>query len=198
MHKCTTLTSQYSCKIFSRKKSNRDTVQKQHTNNLNRSHPFYLLSIRSKKIDSSEFHEQIHDFELPIFWDFFWRAKRAGKHYQNLSPMTQILHAPFTCYHYVQKKFTALNYMNKFMTLICPFISLFFWRGKRAEKNYIIISPNAWILKKFTALNSISRFIPLTYQIIFAFFFCWGKWAGKQYKNMSSTNQILHTPFTCD
>jgi len=56
MHKCTTLTCQYSCKIFSRKKSNRDTVQKQHTNKLNRSRPFYLLSIRSKKIDSSEFH----------------------------------------------------------------------------------------------------------------------------------------------
>ena len=36
--------------------------------------------------------------------------------------------------------------MNKFMTLICPFISLFFWRGKRAGKNYIIILPKAWIL----------------------------------------------------
>ena len=37
--------------------------------------PFHLLSIRSKKIDCSEFHKQIHDFELPIHWDFFWRAK---------------------------------------------------------------------------------------------------------------------------
>ena len=209
MHKCTTLTCQYSCKIFSRKKSNRDTVQKQHTNKLNRSRPFYLLSIRSKKIDSSEFHKQIQDFELPTSWDFFWRAKKAGKHYQNVSLIPQILHAPFTCYHYILKKFTALNYTNKFMTLICPFISLFFWRGKRAGENYIIISPKAWILhapftcyqyvlKKFTALNSINRFITLTCQIIFAFFFCWGKWAGKQYKNMSSRNQILHAPFTCE
>jgi len=79
MHKCTTLTCQYSCKIFSRKKSNRDTVQKQHTNKLNRLRPFYLLSIRSKKIDSSEFHKQIQDFELPTSWDFFWWGKKSGE-----------------------------------------------------------------------------------------------------------------------
>jgi len=78
MHKCTTLTCQYSCKIFSRKKSNRDTVQKQHTNKLNRSHPFYLLSIRSKKIDSYEFHKQIQDFELPTSWNFFEGQKKQG------------------------------------------------------------------------------------------------------------------------
>jgi len=72
-----TLTCQYSCKIFSRKKSNRDTVQKQHTNKLNRSRPFYLLSIRSKKIDSSEFHKQIQDFELPTSWDFFLKGKKS-------------------------------------------------------------------------------------------------------------------------
>ena len=99
MYKCMILTCQYTCKIFSRKKSNRDTVQKQHTNKLNRSLPFYLLLIRFKKIDSSEFHKQIQDFELPTSWDFFWRAKRAGKHYQNVSLIPQILHAPFTCYH---------------------------------------------------------------------------------------------------
>jgi len=109
MHKCMILTCQYTCKIFSRKKSNRDTVQKQHTNKLNRSCHFYLLSIRSKKIDSSEFHKQIQDFELPTSWDFFWRAKKAGKHYQNVSLIPQILHAPFTCYHYILKKFTALH-----------------------------------------------------------------------------------------
>ena len=138
MHKCTTLTCQYSCKIFSRKKSNRDTVQKQHTNKLNCSRPFYLLSIRSKKIDSSEFNKQIHDqdFELPTSWDFFliWRAKRAGKHSQNISLIPQILHAPFTCYHYILKKIIALNYTNKFMTLICPFISFFSEEEKEQGK----------------------------------------------------------------
>ena len=110
---------------FSRKKSNRDTVQKQNIHRLNCSRAFYLLSNRSKKIDCSAFHKHIHDFELPIHWDFFWRAKRAGKQYQNVTPMTQILHAPITCHHYVINKFTALNYTNKFMTLTCPFILLF-------------------------------------------------------------------------
>ena len=125
MYKCTILTSQYTCKICSRKKSNRDTVQKQNIHRLNCSRPFYMFSIRSKKIDCSEFHKQIHDFELPIHWDFFWRAKSAGKQYQNVTPMTEILHASITCHHYVINKFTALNYTNKFMTLTCPFISLF-------------------------------------------------------------------------
>ena len=136
MHKCTTLICQYTYKIFSRKKSNRDTVQKQHTNKLNRSRPlkFYLLLIRSKKIDSSEFHKQIQDFELPTSCDCFWRAKKAGKHYQNISLIPQILHAPFTCYHYVLKRFTALNYTNKFMTLICPFMSLFSEEEKEQGK----------------------------------------------------------------
>ena len=60
---------------FLKEKSNRVTVQKQNTHRLNCSRPFYLLSIRSKKIDCSEFHKHIHDFELPIHWDFFWRAK---------------------------------------------------------------------------------------------------------------------------
>ena len=56
----------------------------------------------------------------------------------------QILHAPFTCYHYVLKKFTALNYTNKFMTLICPFLSLFLKRKKSREKlhNHIAQSLN--------------------------------------------------------
>ena len=71
MYKCTILTCQYTCKIFSRKKSNRDTVQKQNIHRLNCSRAFYLLSIRSKKMDCSEFHKHIHDFELPIHWDFF-------------------------------------------------------------------------------------------------------------------------------
>ena len=71
MHKCTTLTCQYSCKIFSRKKSNRDTVQKQHTNKLNRSRPCYLLSIHTKKIYSSEFHKQVHNFDLSNYFRFF-------------------------------------------------------------------------------------------------------------------------------
>ena len=119
---------------FFKEKSNRDTVQKQHTNTVNCSRPFYLLSIRSKKIDSSEFHKQIQDFELPTSWDFFWRAKKAGKHYQNVSLIPQILHTPFTCYHYVLKNITALNYTNKFMSLICPFISLFSEEEKEQGK----------------------------------------------------------------
>ena len=136
------------------------------------------------------------------------RSKRAGKHYQNVSLIPQILHTPFTCYHYVLKKFTALNYTNKFMTLICPFISLFSEGRKEQGKlhNHVAHNLNSscpfYLLsirpKKITALNSINRFMTLTCQIIFAFFFCWGKWAGKQYKNMSSRNQILHAPFTCD
>ena len=154
MHKCTTLTCQYSCKIFSRKKSNRDTVQKQHTNKLNRSRPFYLLSIRSKKIDSSEFHKQIQDFELPTSWDFFWRAKKAGKHYQNVMLIPQILHTPFTCYHYILKKFTALNYTNKFMTLICPFISLFFLKRKKSrEKLHNHIAQSLNTLRPLSSLS---------------------------------------------
>ena len=68
------------------------------------------------------------------------------------------------------------------MTLICLFISLFFWKGKKAGENYITMLPKAWIvhapftcyqyvLKKIIALNSINRFMTLTCQIIFAFFF---------------------------
>ena len=147
MYKWMILTCQYTCKIFSRKKSTRDTVQKQNIHRLNCSRAFYLLSICSKKIDCSEFHKQIHDFELPIYWFFCWRAKWAGKHYQNVTPMTRILHAPFTCYHYVINKFTALNYTNKFITLICSFISLF-WnfnhidvQGKRTVRR----TSFAWI-----------------------------------------------------
>ena len=136
------------------------------------------------------------------FTGIFSEEQKAGKWYTNVTPMNQILHAPITCHHYVINKFTALNYTNKFMTLICPFISLFFWGGKRAGENYMRVhAPFTWyqyVLKIFTDMNSINRFITLTCQIIFAFFFCWGKWAGKQYKNMSSTNQILHAPFTCD
>ena len=63
---------------FLKEKKPRDTVQKQIIHRLNCSRAFYLLSIRSKKMDCSEFHKHIHDFELPIHWDFFWRAKRAG------------------------------------------------------------------------------------------------------------------------
>ena len=181
MYKCTTLTCQYTCKIFSRKKSNskifsrkksnRDTVQKQNTNTLSCSRRFYLLSICSKKIDSSEFHKQIHDFELPIHWDFFWRAKWAGKHYQNVTPMTRILHAPFTCYHYVIHKFTALNYTNKFMTLTCPFISLF-WnfnhidvQGKRTVRR----TSFAWI----DCFNLKIRGVSVIWNEWIYFYCCW-------------------------
>ena len=125
MYKCMILTCQYTCKIFSRKKSSRESVQKQNIHRLNCSRAFYLLSIRSKKMDCSEFHKHVHDFELPIHSDFFWRAKRAGKQYQNVTPMTQILHAPITCHHYVINKFTALNSINKFMTLNCQFTGIF-------------------------------------------------------------------------
>ena len=60
------------CKIFSREKSNRDTLQKQHTNKLNTSRPVYLLSLSSKKIYSTELHQQIHDFDLSIHFTDFW------------------------------------------------------------------------------------------------------------------------------
>ena len=48
-----------------------------HTHKLNRSRPFYLLSIPSKKINSSEFHKQIQHFELPTSWDFFLKGKKS-------------------------------------------------------------------------------------------------------------------------
>jgi hypothetical protein len=55
----------------------------------------------------------------------FWEAeKRAGKLDKNISPMPSIAHAHFTCYEYVLKKFTALNYTNKRMTLACQFRAL--------------------------------------------------------------------------
>ena len=34
-------------------------------------HPFYLLSIRTKKIYSSEFHKQVHNFDLSNYFRFF-------------------------------------------------------------------------------------------------------------------------------
>ena len=56
---------------------------------------------------------------------FFWEVeKRAGKLDKNISPMPSIAHAHFTCYEYVLKKFTALNYTNKRMTLACQFRAL--------------------------------------------------------------------------
>ena len=36
--------------------------------------------------------------------------------------------------------------MNKCMTLICPFIAFFFWRGKRAGENCISMLPITWIV----------------------------------------------------
>ena len=41
----------------------RETVQKHVVQKPNTSRPFYLWLIRSKKIYSSEFHKQIHDFD---------------------------------------------------------------------------------------------------------------------------------------
>ena len=52
--------------------------------------------------------------------------KRAGKFDKNISPVPvpSIVHTHFTCYEYVLKKFTALNYTNKHMTLACQFRAL--------------------------------------------------------------------------
>ena len=164
MHKCTTLTCQYSCKIFSRKKSNRDTVQKQHTNKLNRSRPFtcyqfvlkklialnsinkfktlncqlpgiflkgkksrealpkriahssntsrpfYLLSLRSKKIYSSELHEQIHDFDLSIHFTFFLKRKKSREKLHN--HITQSLNT--SCPFYLLSIRTKKIYSSEF------------------------------------------------------------------------------------
>ena len=46
-------------------------MQKQHTNKLNCSRPFYLLWICSKKTDGSEFHNDIQNFEFPTTYVFF-------------------------------------------------------------------------------------------------------------------------------
>ena len=68
---------------------------------------------------------------------FFWRGKRAGKNYRTMSPITWIVHAPFTCYQYVLKKIIALNSINRFITLTCQIIFAFsFCWGKWAGKQY--------------------------------------------------------------
>ena len=52
------------------------------------------------------------------------RKKERVTQSKNKAKTTQIVHAHFTCYEYVLKKFTALNYTNKRMTLACQFRAL--------------------------------------------------------------------------
>ena len=141
MYKCMILTCQYTCKIFSRKKSNRVTVQKQNTYRLNCSRPFHLLSIRSKKIECSEFHKQIQDFELPTSWDFFLKGKKAGKHYQNVSLIPRNTSRPF----YLLSLHSKKNYSSELHKQVHDFdLSIHFTcflKMKRAGKNYITMSP---------------------------------------------------------
>ena len=113
---------------------------------------------------------------------------------------------PFYLLSLSSKIFTALDYTNTFMTLVCPFTSPFFWSGKRAGKKYITMLPITWIVrnpftcyrtskKKIKALNSINRFMTLTCKIIFDFFFWWRKWAEKQYKKHVAQKPINSRPF---
>ena len=110
-------------------KKSRETWQKHIAYAFNCSRPFkfYLLWIRSKKIHSSELHEQTHDSCMPIGISkehFYLTWNRAGKQDIDVLPILSILHTPFTCYQYSLKKFTALNSIHKRTTLTCQYISL--------------------------------------------------------------------------
>ena len=84
------------------------------------------------------------------------------------------------------------------MTSICPFISLFCWRGKRAGKNYITILPITWIVHApFTCyqnvlnikvLKSMNKFMTLTCQIIFTFSF------DEKNEHGNSTKHVTQKP----
>jgi len=54
----------------------RETLDKQLAHNLIYSRLFYLLLTCSKTIYSSEIHSQMHDFDLPFFVLFFFKAEK--------------------------------------------------------------------------------------------------------------------------
>ena len=80
-------------------------------------------SIQKKISDLNSIHKSttLTCQHISLFWEV---EKRAGKLDKNISPMPSIVHAHFTCYEYVLKKFTALNYTNKRMTLACQLRAL--------------------------------------------------------------------------
>ena len=106
--------------------------------------PFCLLSICSKKMLALNFINKITtlncNFSETISEMLNSREtlpKRIA-HYSNTS-------RPFTCYNYALKKINALNYTNKFTTLMCPFSSLFLQKRTSRENlhNHVAHSLNS-------------------------------------------------------
>ena len=90
----------------------------------------------------------MHRFQLPIFCTFFLKKKkRLETWHRNIAHCLNV-NAPFTCYQYVLKKFTAMNSINKCTTLtlhafICFLnfkqgISSEFRNGKRLKNIYAL------------------------------------------------------------
>ena len=87
----------------------------------------------------------MHNFDLPVYLQNFLKEKKQQehstkskhekKHYQTYNPWLKYF------MHYILKK----NSPELSVTLICPFISPFFWGGKEQEKlpNPVVHSLNS-------------------------------------------------------
>ena len=64
-----------------------DTFQKQTAHTLKFIRCIYFLSMSSKRIKSAALHEQMHNFDLPVYSIIFRTEKKSGIHYRNKAHM---------------------------------------------------------------------------------------------------------------
>ena len=102
------------CNLLKHKKE-RGTLYKNKTKTTQIVHvPFTCYQYVIKKITALNSIHKSTTLTCQNIFNFFWKWKlRAGKLDKNISPVPSFVHAHFTCYEYVLKKFTALNYTNK-------------------------------------------------------------------------------------
>ena len=96
--------------IFLKGKKSREALPKRIAHSSNTSCPFYLLSLHSKKIYSSELHEQIHDFDLSIHFTFFLKRKKSREKLHNHIAQSLNTSRPF----YLLSIRTKKNYSSEF------------------------------------------------------------------------------------
>ena len=64
-----------------------DTFQKQTAHTLKFICCIYFLSMSSKRIKSAALHEQMYNFDLPVYSIIFRTEKKSGIHYRNKAHM---------------------------------------------------------------------------------------------------------------
>ena len=133
--------------------------------------------MHSKKIESTELHEKMHNFDVLVYSTIL-EGKKIRIHYINKVHMhiNYIVHAPFTCYKGILKKL-KVHCMNKCMTLTFLYVAPFSYRKKirdtlqkQSAYKFICSKPFYLLLmvskKKLKVLYGMNKCITLTFLYI--------------------------------